>query len=53
MPFREGRSATMLRATGITKTFPGVKSLDHVDFAVEGGEILTRSSARTGRASQH
>ena len=39
MPFREGRSATMLRATGITKTFPGVKSLDRVDFAVEGGEI--------------
>ena len=36
---REGRTATMLRATGITKTFPGVKSLDRVDFAVEAGEI--------------
>jgi ribose transport system ATP-binding protein len=39
MPFKEGRTATMLRATGITKTFPGVKSLDRVDFTVEGGEI--------------
>ena len=29
----------MLRATGITKTFPGVRSLDRVDFAVEAGEI--------------
>lgn len=29
----------MLELTGITKTFPGVKSLDRVDFEAQSGEI--------------
>ncbi|MHC4066052.1 MAG: ATP-binding cassette domain-containing protein, partial [Planctomycetota bacterium] len=29
----------MLRATGITKSFPGVKALEDVDFEVYAGEI--------------
>ncbi|MHC4236197.1 MAG: ATP-binding cassette domain-containing protein, partial [Planctomycetota bacterium] len=29
----------MLRATGITKSFPGVKALEDVDFEVYSGEI--------------
>ena len=28
-----------LQATGITKRFPGVLANDHVDFALEKGEI--------------
>jgi len=31
--------AFALEATGITKTFPGVRANDHIDFAVEQGEI--------------
>ena len=30
----------MLEARGISKSFPGVKSLDRVDFACRGGEIM-------------
>ena len=29
----------ILEARGITKTFPGVKALDHVDFQLKKGEI--------------
>ena len=31
--------ATLLRLTGITKSFPGVKALDGVDFEVAAGEV--------------
>jgi monosaccharide-transporting ATPase len=37
----DGRKMAMplLSARGLTKTFPGVKALDHVDFDLEAGEI--------------
>jgi galactofuranose transport system ATP-binding protein len=37
----DGRKLAMplLSARGLTKTFPGVKALDHVDFDLEAGEI--------------
>src|SRR5690349_13128636 len=31
--------SSVLRMKGITKSFPGVKALDDVDFEVRGGEI--------------
>jgi ABC-type sugar transport system ATPase subunit len=29
----------LVSAVGVTKNFPGVRALDHVDFAVEVGEV--------------
>src|SRR5687768_8981122 len=34
-----GAAAPLLRMTGITKEFPGVRALDGVDFVVEKAEI--------------
>jgi ABC-type branched-subunit amino acid transport system ATPase component len=36
---KERSMSFALEASGITKTFPGVRANDHVDFAVEQGEI--------------
>ncbi len=30
----------ILRTEGLSKTFPGVKALDHVDFSLRRGEIM-------------
>jgi len=35
----EGGLRTLLRVTGLSKTFPGTKALDNVDFDVRAGEI--------------
>ncbi|KRB01163.1 ABC transporter [Devosia sp. Root685] len=34
-----GRSEPILRLTGISKTYPGVKALQNVDFVVRAGEV--------------
>ena len=36
---RQGMSEYILEMRGITKTFPGVKALDNVNFKVRRGEI--------------
>ena len=36
---------TLLKMVGITKTFPGVKALDGVNFEVKTGEIISLMDA--------
>jgi ribose transport system ATP-binding protein len=35
----EDGQRTLLRVTGLSKTFPGTKALDNIDFDVRAGEI--------------
>ena len=44
---RQGMSEYILEMRGITKTFPGVKALDNVNFKVRRGEIHCRRRKRS------
>jgi len=39
-PYRDGGEAPLLRVTGLSKTFPGVKALQDVSLDVHAGEIV-------------
>jgi ABC-type sugar transport system ATPase subunit len=39
-PYRDGGEPPLLRVTGLSKTFPGVKALDDVSLDVHAGEIV-------------
>ena len=36
--------APLLATRGITKDYPGVRALDHVDFDLRAGEVHARSA---------